>query len=110
LKGRWSNGLEACRAQALNRAVVTNFYNLYDELCEEFHIEPSNIYNMDEKGILLGQGKKTWVIVDHHQRKAKHVEDGSRELITALECVGTDGTSIPPRLVVQGKRRDLEWG
>ncbi|KZP07206.1 CENP-B protein, partial [Athelia psychrophila] len=31
-------------------------------------------------------------------------------LVTIIECVCADGTAIPPSVVFQGARRDLEWG
>jgi hypothetical protein len=38
------------------------------------------MYNMDEKGIQLGIGKRTMVLVDHDQKSVQQVEDGNCEL------------------------------
>ncbi|KAF7971789.1 hypothetical protein HWV62_19919 [Athelia sp. TMB] len=48
--------------------------------------------------------------IDRDQKVVHQVEDGNRELVTVIECVSADGTSIPPSVVYQGARRDLEWG
>jgi hypothetical protein len=65
---------------------------------------------MDEKGVQLGIGQRTKVLVDRGQKDVQSVEDGNWELVTVIECVSADGTAICPSVVFQGKRRDLEWG
>jgi hypothetical protein len=82
LKVRWTTGLEACRSRALNRHVVQEFYNLLDETVKEFNIPAENIYNMDEKGIQMGIGKRVAAIVDRHQKDIYQVENGNRQLVT----------------------------
>lgn len=51
LKAKWSSGLECCHATALNRTNVSGFFQLLQELFKEYDIHPSNLYNMDEKGV-----------------------------------------------------------
>jgi hypothetical protein len=65
---------------------------------------------MDEKGIQLGVGTRVAALIDRAQKTAYQIEDGNRELVTILETICADGSSIRPSVVVQGKRRDLEWG
>ncbi|KAG2739241.1 hypothetical protein P692DRAFT_201677417, partial [Suillus brevipes Sb2] len=60
--------LECCRAKALNRPQVTEYFNILVELITKYNIIPSNIYNMDEKGVQLGIGKRTLVLVDRDQK------------------------------------------
>jgi hypothetical protein len=110
LKAKWTTGLEKCRAQALNPTAVAGFYDTLEEVLEKYEITEENIYNMDEKGIQLGIGKKVLAMVDRDQKTVQHVEDGNRELVTVIECVCADGTAIPPSVVFQGARRNLEWG
>jgi len=66
LKIRWTTGLEKCRAQSLNRTVVNEFFELIRDLIEMHNISPENIYNMDEKGVQLGIGKR---IAAHHRNR-----------------------------------------
>jgi hypothetical protein len=110
LKARWTTGLESCRAKSLNRAQVSEFFNILKELVTEYGILPENTYNMDEKGIQLGVGKRTLVLVDRDQKTVQQVEDGSRELVTVIETVCADGTALRPCVIFKAKRRDLEWG
>jgi hypothetical protein len=65
---------------------------------------------MDEKGIQLGVGTQVAALVDWDQHVAYQIEDGNCELITIIETVCADRSSIRPSVVVQGNRQDLEWG
>lgn len=110
LKARWTTGLEACRAQCLNRGLIAEYYDILEELLATYKIEPHNIYNMDEKGIQLGIGGRTMVLVDRDQKGAVyHIEDGNRELVTIIETICADGSSLHPSVIFKGKTRDLEW-
>jgi hypothetical protein len=110
LKGRWAGGLEAPRAQCLNRMTVTHFFELLMAIIIEYGIVGHNIYNEDEKGIQMGMGQRTFVLVDRNQQTVKTIEDGNRELVTIIECVCADGTTLRPTAIFKGARRDLEWG
>lgn len=109
LKMKWSTGLEKCRAQSLNEAAVSGFYDLLDELVTQYNVPAENIYNMDEKGIQLGMGKRVRAMVDRDQKCVYQVEDGDRELVTVIECLAADGKAIRPSVVFKAVRRDLEW-
>ena len=110
LKARWTSGLEKCRAGALNPATVVDFYEMLGDIMKEYNIPEENIYNMDEKGVQLGVGGRVLALVDQDQKSVKHVEDGNRELVTIIECVAADGSSIWLSVVFKGVRWNLEWG
>jgi hypothetical protein len=110
LKVKWSSTLEKCRAASLNPTLVNEYFNLLEDTIKTHNIPAENIYNMDEKGIQLGIGQKVKAFVDRDQKDVYSVEDGNRELITMMECVGADGWPMHPSAIYQGMRRDLEWG
>jgi helix-turn-helix, Psq domain/Tc5 transposase DNA-binding domain len=110
MKANWTTALEACRAACLNRPLVTEYFEMLGDIIRENNIPPENIYNMDEKGIQMGIGKRTLVLVDRDQKTVNQVEDGNRELVTVIECVSADGSALHPSVIYKGKRRDLEWG
>ncbi|KAJ3484616.1 hypothetical protein NLI96_g5517 [Meripilus lineatus] len=107
---RWTTSLEACRANSLNRTLVREYFDILNELITTYHIPPENIYNMDEKGLLLGIGKRVAAIVDRDQKTVYSVEDGNRELVTVIETTCADGTALRPSFIFKGVRHDLEWG
>lgn len=53
LKVKWTTGLEECRARALNRPVVHEYFELLRDTIERYDIKSKNIYNMDEKVVAL---------------------------------------------------------
>ena len=110
LKASWTTSLESCRARCLNRALISEYFDILEQLITDYDIPPENIYNMDEKGIQLGIGGRTKVLVDRDQRSVYHVEDGNRELVTIIETTCADGTVLRPSVIFKGKTRDLEWG
>ena len=73
----------------------------------EYDVKPSNIYNMDEKGFFVGvttRSKRifTKAIWASKERTAA-IQDGNREWITLIACVGASGVALPPALIYQGK-------
>lgn len=110
LKSKWTTGLEKCRAQSLNAAAVSGFYDILEDVITTYNIPVENQYNMDEKGVQLGLGKRVRVMVDRDQKSVYQVEDGNRELVTMIECVCADGTAIRPSAVFKGAKRNAEWG
>lgn len=105
-----TTGLEQCRARALNEHTVREYFTILNDLITRYNIPPENIYNMDEKGILLGVGKRTAAFVDRDQKTLYQVEDGNRELVTVIECISADGEALDPCVIYKGARRDLAWG
>ena len=81
----------------------------YDRL-EPFvrRISPSNIYNFDETGFALGQGKPQKVISRFRERT--RMLSGERgELLTGIECVAADGWVMEPYFVAPGLVHLERW-
>lgn len=110
LKIKATTSLEKCWAKALNRTSVEGFYNILEQVMEEFSIKPENTWNMDEKGVQLGIGVKVVAIVDHDQATVYSVEDGNCELVTIIEAVSANGTALIPSIIFQGMHCNPEWG
>lgn len=110
LRTRYTRSLEACRGRALNYDIISRYLSMLADLIERYKIKPHNIWNMDEKGILLGLGKSINVIVDRAQKDVNLLEDGNRELVTLIEAFNANGSAISPAAIFKGQRRNLEWG
>ncbi|THH07168.1 hypothetical protein EW146_g9398 [Bondarzewia mesenterica] len=102
--------LESCHARALNRTLVDEFFDILEDVCTTYDVKSQNIYNMDEKGIQLGIGKRTFVLVNRDQKIVHQVEDRNRELMTVLETVCADRSALAPMVIFKGKTRNLQWG
>ncbi|KAG9188192.1 hypothetical protein G6011_02115 [Alternaria panax] len=85
-------------------------YNLYFKLLhekmEEYNVQPTHIFNMDEKGFQLSRVSNTKRIFSrrlYEQKGARQaLEDGSTEWITVIACICSDGTALSPTLIFQG--------
>ncbi|KAJ4488693.1 hypothetical protein C8J55DRAFT_486935 [Lentinula edodes] len=106
----YASDIAESRARALTPAAVSGFYDILDNTVSEYHITPENIYNMDEKGIQLGIGARTAVLVDRNQKSVASIEPGNRDLVTIIETVCADGTALHPSVIFEARRRDARWG
>jgi len=68
------------------------------------------MYNMDESGIRIGQGKKEKVLVIYN--KAARCEAGkafSYKTVIITETICADGHVIPPLIIFKGKTYQMRW-
>ena len=103
---RRPTGLDAVRARNFNTAVVGRHFQLLGDLLKENDIPLKNMYNMDEKGIQLGGGRKldgTRYFFSQDQQDHVKTQGTSLELITIIECVAADGSNLKPALVFSRK-------
>ena len=77
IKVRWTSSLEECRARALNSHTVHAYFEVLRELIITYNIPPENIYNMDEKGVLLGVIGRIKALFDRDQKTMHHLAQGT---------------------------------
>ena len=79
---------------------------------DEHYITADDIYNVDEKGFLIGIALKMHRIMTRKAyeegRCRQSTQDGNREFITLIACVSALGKVIPPTLLYKGQSRDLQ--
>jgi len=113
--------LDPKRAKNFNPTVINHYFDQLEELHAEFNgIPPEHIWNMDEKGIQMGGGRKNIgrkYVYPKAQRKKYIMRNDSLELVTILECVSAGGAAVPPSFCLQSgstpdlhKLRNDEWG
>src|ERR1700742_3895824 len=86
-------------------------YQLQEKM-RKYNIDPSNIYNFDEKGFLIGISRSTKRIVSREALKSRRIigasQDGNREFITLIALICADGSYLPPALIYKGESKDLQ--
>jgi hypothetical protein len=114
--------LDPKRAKNFNETVIKNYFDQLEHLHARFPggIPPQHIWNMDEKGIQMGGGRKN--LGKKHlflkQKKYKYIiRSDNLELVTIIECVSAAGEVVPPSFCLQeGSWPDLhelddsQWG
>jgi len=83
-----------------------------DAKIAQYKVLRQNIYNMDEKGFLIGVLQKTQRIYSVKELRKGLLkgagQDGNREWITMIGTICMDGTPIPPAIIYQADSGDLQ--
>ncbi|KIJ35150.1 hypothetical protein M422DRAFT_139398, partial [Sphaerobolus stellatus SS14] len=101
--GYKARGLDPKHAAAFNKPVVHDYFNKLEEIIEHYQIPRRNIYNMDEKGIQLGGGRKnsnTLYFFDKGDKSRYILKSDSLVLVTVIETACADGTMLPPGFIL----------
>lgn len=89
--------------------IIKQAFDVLGSMICTFNIIPRNIYNMDEKGLQMGKSARVKVICVRGRRSPPLMKDGNRELVTAVETIGADGTVLPPMIILKGKTQQAQW-
>jgi hypothetical protein len=99
----YSKGLNKLRCNADSGAKYSLYFKLLIKKMEEYNVQSSHIFNMDEKGFQLGRIGRTKRIFSKARYVKKGVrqplEDGSSEWITVVACICSDGSALSPSLI-----------
>ncbi len=101
---------EAKRQAAEDPVLVKEWFDALGRDIEKYAVQHEDMYNMDESGVRIGQGKKEKVLIIHN--KAARCEAGkafSRESVTITETICADGHIIPPFIIFKGKTHQMRW-
>lgn len=113
LKTGRGSGLDPKRAKAFNYTTVSHHFRLFQETVEEHQIPWRNIYNMDEKGIQMGGGRKgtrTKYFFSRDDKMQYKLQVDDLQLVTVIEVVCADRTAdIGPGFVFPGTTKHREW-
>ena len=104
--------LDISRKKANNWHEYRYWFTLIDEKTRQYQIEPHNMYNIDEKGFLIGVLTKARRVFNKAAVTTSKIigpsQDGNRSWITVMATICADGTSIPPILIYQALTGDLQ--
>jgi hypothetical protein len=112
LISRWATGIDRSRHQADSQSKYSLYFELLRSKISQYNIKPRHMYNMDEKGFMLGvltRSKRVFSRRMYENGKIKaHIQDGSREWITLLACICADGTALDPAIIYQSASSSLQ--
>jgi hypothetical protein len=99
-----------------HKADSVDKYNMYFDLLhdkmKEYEVEPRQIYNMDEKGFMIGVTGRSKRVFDKGLYMQKGVtaavQDGNREWITVIACICSDGQALPPSLIFESANNTIQ--
>jgi len=100
------SGFDPKHAQNFNPTVVGHHFQLLGNFLDIHNIPWENVYNMDEKGIQLGSGRKldnTQYLYFWEQCNHVKVQSPDLELVMTIKCIAADGGLLMPGIVFCGK-------
>jgi hypothetical protein len=108
----YSSGPDPQRKKADSAYKYALYFALIGRKIEQYKLSPEQIYNMDEKGFMLGVTPKRQTIFTRRKYEQggykQHVQDGNREWITTIGCICANKTAISPALIYMAKSGFLQ--
>jgi hypothetical protein len=112
LISRWTSGMDSSRKRADSAFKYSLYFELLRRKIEQYNVEPRHLYNMDEKGFLIGilsKMKRIFTKQRYEDGGVKQIiQDGNREWITTIACICADGTSLTPALIYQALTGNIQ--
>ena len=94
----------------LTKEMISDYFDLLKEVLTESQLlnSPNRIYNVDETGITL-DGHAPRIVAKKGQKKVRYRTSGNKTQITVIACVSASGQCIPPFVIFDAKRLNMEW-
>ncbi len=109
---RWATGMDQDRHAADSMGKYKLYFDLLERKIAHYSVESRHIYNMDEKGFMLGivgRSKRVFSKAMYKQKRVREsLQDGNREWITLLATVCADGTALSPGIIFQSANSTLQ--
>jgi len=86
LAAKYGARLDRQRAFANNLPTLRDYFCKLQRLIRKHNFRPEDMYNMDQKGFIIGYSSKAKVICRAGRRPPRVTQDGTREMLTVLEC------------------------
>jgi hypothetical protein len=101
--------IPADRANADNWEINVDFFEKLKRNIMKYKIEADTLWNMDEKGFILGLGKARKRLCRQGRRDPQFKEQGNRESCTTVCSISAEGKSVTPLIVFKGKTQLAGW-
>ena len=105
--------LDTKRAQCFNPGIISKYFKDFKRMVDVFGpFLPMNMYNMDEKGVQMGGGRKSSGVkyfFNRADRSRYRKRSASLELVTIIECVSAAGEALTPGFIFSGSTFDMAW-
>lgn len=96
LISKYVYGIDVARKRADSALKYSLYFELLASKIQQYRVQPSLIYNMDEKGFLIGILSKQKRVFSRARYEnsglRQFIQDGNREWITSIACICADGS------------------
>lgn len=109
LKSRFNRRYDYQRAKCEDPIIIRDWFRLVQNVRAKYGIADEDIYNFDEMGFQMGVISTARVVCGSEKAKPVCIQPGNREWVTVIECIRTDGWSLPPMVIFKGKQHLSTW-
>jgi len=109
LSAKFSTQLDCQRAYGGNIPALKDYFAKLLRLIRIRKIQPEDIFNMDEKGFIIGMSSKAKVICRTGRRPPRVTQDGTREMLTVIECCCAALYVLPSFVIFKGAVHYMGW-
>ena len=99
----YSRALDASRFEGVTYPAINAYFEALTDLFLENSYPSDAIFNVDETGFALGTTLPSKVLIRGGDTRAFKKISGRQEWITASECIGASGITLPPLLIFKAK-------
>jgi hypothetical protein len=98
---RRSKPLTAERRESYDPAEFWAHFEKFKAAVNKYGILPDDLYNMDETRFRIGCGRAHKIITRRNKQERFYlINPDNRELITSIEIIYTDSSTIPPMVIL----------
>ncbi|KZL67851.1 transposase [Colletotrichum tofieldiae] len=108
IKVQRSRPIDSRRINGASTEVIRDWFKLL-AIPEIKGIKPANRYNMDETGILEGQGSNGLVLGMAETKSVRKKQPGSRAWVSIIECISAIGHALNPLIIYKGRTVQQQW-
>jgi len=109
LASKLSCNLERQRAYASDPCLLQEYFGKLGCLIRCYGLKGAQIFNMDEKGFLMGQAARAKEICRRGWRNPQVTHEGKRGLVSVIESVSGSGIVLSPFIINKEKGHYLRW-
>jgi hypothetical protein len=97
------------RKEAHHPDDIQVFFDRYKEIVSEKRIQACDLYNFDETGFRIGQGRHQKIITRDPKLNSYIESSTNRDFITLIETICGHGWTLPPMIIVSASRHLKSW-
>ena len=102
---------EIDRKNAQDHDIILQWLLKFKRICDNYGIQPCDIYNFDESGFRIGVGKNQKIVTSNSDPDCSLSlgSNTNRETVTIVEAISGDGYVLPPMVIVSGIIHQERW-
>ncbi len=104
----FSQALNKERAVTHNKELINDWFDLYTQVLEDYDLQSSDIYNMNEKDFVMRIASKCRVICFKEQLSTM-TQDNNWEWVSLIKCVSSDEVILRAWFIFKDKMHLKVW-